>query len=280
MAIHFRACSAAFIILPLVVGCTAPESPCPQQNIGVWSAQDEPEVYVGDELFIYINGGAEIYHEYGFVQVAVQRYRRGDDTVAVEIYTMEGDAFGIYSFARSSTGHAVNLGDGGTSADYFIHFWSGPDLAVITAENEFEDLGEAVSEIATAVAGCLRPGGVEPSLLDQLPIEGRATGSEVYLTGRLAFMNVARPAALLFAGFEEGAAARYEFGEHIAVLRWGDDAAAAQALQEARQLCVASGGAVIETEDGGVIEFESGGHRISAGASHDLITLRVQEEEP
>jgi hypothetical protein len=117
-------------------------------------------------------------------------------------------------------------------------------------------------------------------LNDQLPIEGRVTGSEVYFTGRLAFMNVARPAAPLFAGFEEGAAARYESGENVVVLRWKDEAAAVQALQEARQLCVASGCAVVETEDGGVARFESGSHQISATGSEDLITLRVQREEP
>lgn len=280
MAFHVRACPAAFALLFLVAGCTTPESLCPPQTIGMWSSEAEPEVYVGDDLFIYINGGAEIYHEYGFVQVAVHRYRRGDDTVSAEIYTMGGDAFGIYSFARSATGHAVNLGNGGTSADYFIHFWSGPDLAVITAENEFEDLGEAVSKIATAVAACLHAGGVEPSLLDQLPIEGRATGSEVYFSGRLAFMNVARPAALLLAGFEDGAAARYESGDDIVILRWKDEAAAIQALQEAQRLCAASGGTVVESEDGGVVELETGNHRISASASKDLITLRVHREEP
>jgi len=280
MVFHLRACPAAIATLLLVAGCTTPESLCPPRSVGLWNADGETEVYIGDDLFIYINGGAEIYHEYGFEQVAVQRYRRGDDIVSVEIYTMEGDAFGIYSFARSSSGNAVNLGNGATAADYYMHFWSGRELAVITAENEFEDLGEAVLEIATAVAGCLQPGGVEPDLHDQLPIEGRVTGSEVYFTGPLAFMNVARPAAPLFAGFEEGAAARYESGENIVVLRWKDEAAAVQALQEARQLCVASGGAVVETEDGGVAEFESGGYRISASASENLIMLRVQREEP
>jgi len=280
MAFHLRACSAAFTILLLVAGCTTPESLCPPKNIGVWSAEGEPEVYIGDELFAYINGGAEIYHEYGFVRIAVQRYRRGDDNVSVEIYTMEGDAFGIYSFARSSKGHAVNLGDGATAADYYMHFWSGPDLAVITAENEFEDFREAVSEIATAIAGCLQPSGVEPGLLDQLPIEGRVTGSEVYFSGRLAFMNVTRPAAILFSGFEEGAAAGHESGEQIVVLRWADKAAAVEALQVARRLCEASGGVVVETEDGGGAEFGTGDHRIFASGSENLITLRVQREEP
>jgi len=280
MAFHLRTCTAAFTIPLLVAGCTAPESLCPPKVIGMWSAEGETEVYIGDDLFIYINGGAEIYHEYGFVEVAVQRYVRGGDSISVEIYTMDGDAFGIYSFARSSSGHAVKLGNGGTSADYYLHFWSGPELAVITAESEFDDLGAAVLEIGTAVAGCLQAGGVEPDLLDQLPIEGRVTGSEVYFSGRLAFMNVTRPAALLFAGFEEGAAAHYESGENIVVLRLKDKAAAVEALQEAGQLCLASGGAVVETEDGGVAEFESGSHRISASGSQDLITLRVHREEP
>ena len=278
MAFHLRACSAAFILL-LVAGCSIPENSCPSHNIGAWSAQGEAEVYVGDDLFVYINGGAEIYHEYGFVQVAVRRYVRGDDSISVEIYTMDGDAYGIYSFARSPSGHGVNLGNGGTSAEYYMHFWSGPELAVITAESEFEDLGAAVLEIGTAVAECLQMGGAEPDLLDQLPIDGRIPGSEVHFTGRLAFLNVARPAAPLFNGFEEGAAAGLESGERAAVLRWVDEAAVAEALQEARRLCEASGGVVVEIEDGGGVEFETGGHRVLASGSEDLITLRVQKEE-
>ena len=280
MAFHLRACTAAFTIPLLVAGCTSPESLCPPKDIGMWSAEGETEIYIGDDLFIYINGGAEIYHEYGFVQVAVQRYVRGGDSISVEIYTMDGDAFGIYSFARSSSGHAVKLGNGGTSADYYLHFWSGPELAVITAESDFDDLGAAVLEIGAAVAGCLQPGGVEPDLLDQLPNDGRVPGSEVYFTGRLAILNVARPAAVLFTGFEEGAAAGHESGEQIVVLRWADEAAAVEALQEARRLCEASGEVVVETEDGGVAEFGTGGHRIFASGSENLITLRVQREKP
>ena len=280
MVFHFRVCSAAIAALLLVAGCSPPESTCPPQDIGLWRMEGESEVYVGDDLFIYINGGAEIYHEYGFDQVAVQRYRRGGDTVSVEIYTMEGNAFGIYSFARSSSGQLVDLGDGATASDYYLHFWSGPDLAVITAENEFADRADAVLEIAAAFAGCRQSGGVEPDLIERLPIEGRVAGSEVYFTGRLAFMNIARPAALLFAGFEDGASANHDSGESVVVLRFKDEEAAVQALQEARRLCEASGGVVVETGEIGIVEFESGGHRISGSVSENLINLRVYREEP
>ena len=280
MAFQLRAWSAGIALLFLLpaVGCSNPENSCPPQNIGAWTAEGETEIYVGDDLFIYINGGAEIYHEYGFVEVAVQRYVRGNDSVSVEIYTMDGDAFGIYSFARSSSGHEVNLGEGGTSADYYLHFWSGPGLAVITAESEFEDLGTAVFEIGTAVEGCLLSGGAEPDLLDQLPIDGRIPGSEVYFTGRLAFLNVARPAAPLFVDFEEGAAASRESGELIVVLRWANEAAAVEALRQAGRLCEASGG-FVNTIDGGFADFGADGYRILARVSENLITLDVKGEK-
>jgi hypothetical protein len=160
-----------------------------------------------------------------------------------------------------------------------MHFWSGPELAVITAESEFEDRGAAVLEIGTAVAGCLKAGGVEPDLLDQLPIDGRVPGTEVYFTGRLALLNVVRPAAPLFAGFEEGVAAGHESGEQMVVLRWGDEAAAVEALHQAGRLCEASGGVFRETEEG-LAEFEIDGHRILASVSKNLITLDVKREKP
>jgi hypothetical protein len=279
MASHISTRLVAIAALLLVAGCNSSNRPCPPEKIGLWSADGVAEVYLGDELFIYINGGAEIYHEYGFEQVSVQRYQRGNNRILVEIYTMDGDAFGIYSFARSPSGSSVNLGSGATAADYYLHLWSGHGLAVITAENEFQDLSEAVLEISSAVAGCLQPGGAEPDLLLQLPNEGRVSGSEVYFTGQLAFLNVARPAAIFFSGFEEGAVARYGPDEHAVILRWQDQAAADRAFQTVGQKCKDSGGKIIETKDPNVVEFDSGKHRISASGAGNLITLRIAKEE-
>jgi hypothetical protein len=280
MPFDVRIRPVAIAAILLVVACNTPNSPCPPNNVGAWSADGEAEIYVGDDLFTYINGGAEIYHEYGFEAVTVQSYRRGDDRIAVEIYTMDGNAFGIYSFSRSGNGRLVNLGNGATAADYYLHLWSGHELAAITAESEFDDISEAVLEIATAVAGCLPPGGAEPDLLLQLPREDLVPGSEFYFTGQLGFMNAARPAATFFSGFEEGAVARYEPEELTAVLKWQDETAAEQALRAARQKCSDSGGTIAETEDAKVVDFESGSHRINVSGAGSLITLRITKEEP
>jgi hypothetical protein len=270
--------TAALGVSLLVLACNSPSNPCPPTSVGSWSADSEPEVYVGDDLFVYINGGAEIYHEYGFEKVTVQKYRRGDDQISVEIYTMDGDAFGIYSFARSQSGHPINLGKGATAADYFLHLWSGNELAAITAETEFDDVSGQVMEISGAVAECMPPGGAEPDLLRRLPTEDRVPGSEIYIRGHLGFVNAARPAASFFAGFGEGAAARYEQENLAVVLRWHDETAAEQALRDARQRCMESGCTIAETEDPNTVELVSGTHRINVRGQGNLITLHITKE--
>mgnify|MGYP006290307413 CR=1 FL=1 len=45
---------------------------------GEWTRHRQAEIYQGDDLFLYINGGAEIYHEYGFKQVLLQDYISSD----------------------------------------------------------------------------------------------------------------------------------------------------------------------------------------------------------
>jgi len=42
-----------------------------------WTPDRDPRLYEGEDLFAFINGGAEIYHEYGFERVIVQEYKKG-----------------------------------------------------------------------------------------------------------------------------------------------------------------------------------------------------------
>ncbi len=56
-------------------------------------AVGEPEYVVGDDLFQLINGGAEIYHEYGFKQAVSASYKNiNDKSFNLEIYEMNVDS--------------------------------------------------------------------------------------------------------------------------------------------------------------------------------------------
>ncbi len=74
-------------------------------EVDEWKKERALLSYSGEDLFTYINGGAEIYHEYGFKQVVVQDYKNANErSLSVEIFKMENPAaaYGIYSFKKKS----------------------------------------------------------------------------------------------------------------------------------------------------------------------------------
>ena len=60
------------------------------------------DYYAGQALFGYIDGGAELYLEYGFKKLGRQQIRSSNEEIVVEIYQMAGanQAYGIFSVQR------------------------------------------------------------------------------------------------------------------------------------------------------------------------------------
>ncbi|MEK6546583.1 MAG: DUF6599 family protein [Nitrospinota bacterium] len=88
-----------------------------------WKSPMDVKCYTGDELFNYMNGGAELYHDYGFKAVCVQDYQKNDNLYTTEVYEMENSqkAFGIYSINRE--GEHPPLGQEGTYQEGSLNIW-------------------------------------------------------------------------------------------------------------------------------------------------------------
>lgn len=63
-----------------------------------WKKSESPLHFQGSNLYGHINGGSELFLEFGFEELTVQRYRCGSDEVVIELYRMtdQGAAWGIY----------------------------------------------------------------------------------------------------------------------------------------------------------------------------------------
>lgn len=63
-----------------------------------WTKDGSPRVFREADLYGHINGGAELFLEFGFEDLHVQKYRSGDAEIAVEVYRMTDPvaAAGIY----------------------------------------------------------------------------------------------------------------------------------------------------------------------------------------
>jgi hypothetical protein len=67
--------------------------------------------FAGKALYGHIDGGADLYHEYGFETVSVQELRLNDVTYFTEVYRMTdpGGAFGIFSVSHGECAPADSL---------------------------------------------------------------------------------------------------------------------------------------------------------------------------
>lgn len=106
--------------------------------------------YTGDSLWQYIDGGAEIYLLYNFVEVATVEYKSGRSELIADIYHFEtpDDAYGLYTTLRPEKQTIVHLGIEGFSVPSGITFVKGPFLTRIMGYEDTDSTNRAVIDLA------------------------------------------------------------------------------------------------------------------------------------
>lgn len=81
---------------------TAQPSFTMKKSVGPWERITEAEYYSGDDLFFLIDGGADLFLEYGFQHVGVASYSKTNNMVRVEVYQMNNaeSSWGVFSARR------------------------------------------------------------------------------------------------------------------------------------------------------------------------------------
>jgi len=87
----------------------------------------EAKRFPGKQLFGYMNGGAELYHEFDFIELSVQTGRIDGVEVQVEIFRMGSpvSAFGIFSLSHGECNHEPRLSRWNCVSDRYIQFIKG-----------------------------------------------------------------------------------------------------------------------------------------------------------
>jgi hypothetical protein len=183
-----------------------------------WRPAGSPTVFKGESLFEHINGGADIYYEYGFVEVAVEYYENGDKEVSVEIYRMDdaAAAFGIYSYNRHPTLSPVTVGGGGAIHQNGLFFHQDNHYVDIRRLRGAEIFKEEFLALAKAIEKKIGTTAEPPAIIKLLPEENKIERSEVFARGRLAINNqvyIASDDLFGLAKGEAAAIARYKLGQ-------------------------------------------------------------------
>jgi hypothetical protein len=125
-----------------------------------WSLDGVVEYVSPDALFDHINGGAEVYLEKGFRELAVGHYvlTGGTETMA-EVYTMESPSAAAEMFAlEQGTGETGAMGEEASVGSQSVAFRRGPHYVKLIAYTPEEGLQAKLEQLASAIDARLTGG--------------------------------------------------------------------------------------------------------------------------
>jgi len=189
-----------------------------------WKTVGEPQHAEGESLFELINGGAEIYNEYGFHRAIFHSYgNKNDKSINLEMYEMEdpASAFGAYTFKISQRGQEVPLGNGGMLEDYYLNFWKGNLLVTLIGFDTDQETRDGIMAMAKSIDAKIEGQGVPPIMVNYLVEENLKKSIIKYLQGNLGLFNHYQFDTKNIFGLKEGVIGRYDDFE-IFIFRYDD----------------------------------------------------------
>lgn len=170
-----------FFLIVLFGSATAQELVLPELE-GFKKTTNYP-VFGPENLWDFINGAADTYLAYGFIDLHVAEYKKGKNVIKLEIYRHNDNimAFGIYSTERSPSFRFMNLGAQGYIADGAINFFKGNYYVKIRTYSKSEKILQSSESLALRVANMLKGGTEMPAVLSKFPENGRKMNEETYI---------------------------------------------------------------------------------------------------
>lgn len=157
-----------------------------------WSRLEEPEEYPGDKLYDLIDGGADLYFEYGFRNaVSGQLVDERKNIVQLDIYEMDDDsaAFGIFSLTHHKSGPQMLEGMEIIEGSDFISFRKKNYFVNIAWISKQDKSLPGMEKIAAYIREKIAPSGKLPALVRQAA--GKEEISQLaYFSGNISLSNL------------------------------------------------------------------------------------------
>ncbi len=145
----------------------------------------EYPVYHPDDLWDYIDGAADNYLNYHFLDLHIAEYTKlkGKKYFKVEVYHMASPlyAFGIYSSERSPDYHFIPLGTQGFMESSQVFFLKGPYYVKVISEQQGSKEEKFIRALANLIEDRLEGTTEFPPELQLFPDEGKVENSERFI---------------------------------------------------------------------------------------------------
>jgi hypothetical protein len=182
-----------------------------------WTEAEQELRFVGNDLYGHINGGAEIYHEFGFRDLEVRRFSNETREISLEEYRMDGPeaALGIYLMTTGEETPVEGVSARNSGSPYQISAVRGKYLLQVLNPSGDKSI---VGDMVRILNGAIRriPDKEPEDFFVHLPKGGLVPGSEKLIRGPLALQPIftfGEGDILRLRGRIYGVAGDYELGE-------------------------------------------------------------------
>jgi len=149
-----------------------------------WKITRDDPVYNANNLWDIIDGAADLYLEYAFVDLHIARYISSDSIeIKVELYrhTSDEDAFGIYSQERDTGYNFIKLGVQGYLQQGVLNILTGSFYVKLSTYQTGSRAQDAMLIIGRALVEHLKQNNTMPKLFYVFPEEGKLFNTEQYV---------------------------------------------------------------------------------------------------
>lgn len=129
--------------------------------------------YTKENLYDYINGGAELFNSYGFKSLYTRTYHADEQPeIVVDIFDMgtSQDAFGVFSYSMYESEY--KYGQGSQSSTGMVVFWMDKYYISIIAYPETDESKKAIAKLAEYICTKINRYGELPEIIRFLPEKG------------------------------------------------------------------------------------------------------------
>ena len=165
-----------------VTGAQIRESLFPE--VKGWKLTIEETVYTPNNLWDVIDGAADLFLEYNFVDLHIARYQKSADLeIKVELYRHKSavDAFGMYSQERYPDYHFMDLGTQGYVEKGVLNFLCGEYYIKISTVQSEKAAQAGLMTIGGSLEKRLKRTKSWPSLIAAFPAKGKQANTEQYV---------------------------------------------------------------------------------------------------
>ena len=149
-----------------------------------WKLSVLPDVYTPGNLWDLINGAAESYLSYDFVDLHLGDYEHSSGTVIhAELYRHSSpvNAYGIYTAERSPEYGFIDVGAQGYLEESVLNFLTGQFYVKLYSTESGGEVQEALKKIGQKISGHLGQQNGLPEMISVFPSKGQRIYSDQYI---------------------------------------------------------------------------------------------------